>query len=565
MKITRGKLKSLIRKNISESRYYGMSLNTVLSFLESFSDNTWIFFDTETTGFDSHNRQLTEIAGVACDPKNWESDPQILGTFNEKIKLDDDTISRIESENRPEEIEARGPNTKSVQDILSMTAYGEKNRSYLDEQEALTGFLQFIDSFPSPVLVAQNASFDMKFVSVRSGGRLKKYPVIDTMKIMQLFLIPLLTTLKKDHSDTEAAEFLQKLKRGRYYSSSMGVVSSAYGISIDNWHSAIADVEMLMEMLRHVVGTLRDNSDIDISAEHEKTALYNMKRSKRKKVKKSSSKISESGLKSIIRKSLMREENLFSTARDYMFGDEDTGNTADTGGLFNVDERGCPIVNSWAEVFPSLVLSNIISQNDSILVLDGMNQKLKLLSSGRVVKDLTCSTSANGFGNVDGSGETSTGLMRVRGKVGQGQPRYMVFKGLVPTGNILGPNEGSKAWVLTRAITLTGLQQDNRNISSRAIYIHGTNRERVLGIPASGGCIRLSNDDILWLFDNLSVGTYLYVLGNPISTTPEFPCDSEDIYENKEKNKSKLLEIDEIDSSRFVYGEPEDIEPDPTA
>ena len=45
---------------------------------------------------------------------------------------------------------------------------------------------------------------------------------------------------------------LEKLKRGRYYSSSLGVVSGAYGISIDNWHSALADVEMMMKMF-HVM------------------------------------------------------------------------------------------------------------------------------------------------------------------------------------------------------------------------------------------------------------------------------------------------------------------------
>tara|TARA_E500000331_G_scaffold218012_1_gene208989 strand:- start:1264 stop:2937 length:1674 start_codon:yes stop_codon:yes gene_type:complete len=557
VKITRSQLKSLIRKNISESRYYGMSLNTVLSFLESFSDNTWIFFDTETTGFDSHSRQLTEIAGVACNPNNWESDPQILGTFNEKIKLDDDTLSRIENENRPEEVEARAPNAKSVQDILSMTAYGEKNRNYLDEQEALTGFLQFIDSFPSPVLVAQNASFDMKFVSVRSGGRLKRYPVIDTMKIMQLFLIPLLTTLKKEHGDTEAAEFLQKLKRGRYYSSSMGVVSSAYGISIDNWHSAIADVEMLMEMLRHVVGTLRENSDIDISAEHERTASYHMKRSKRKKVKESSTLISKKSLTEMIRSSLIREGDF----SDWFTGGESSNRL----GSMNLDSEGCPIVNDWRDVYPALVTTDIISQGDTILVLDGSNQTLRLLTGGNLVKSFVCSTAARGFGNESGSEETSTGLMTVRGKVGAGQPKYMVFKGLAPTGHILGPNEGEKAWVLTRALTLTGLQRDNRNVSARAIYIHGTNRERVLGVPASGGCIRLSNNDILWAFDNISIGTPLYILGSPATTTPRFPCAESDIYENEERDKDSLLEIDELEVQDVVYGEPKDIEPDPTA
>jgi lipoprotein-anchoring transpeptidase ErfK/SrfK len=34
----------------------------------------------------------------------------------------------------------------------------------------------------------------------------------------------------------------------------------------------------------------------------------------------------------------------------------------------------------------------------------------------------------------------------------------------------------------------------------RYIYIHGTNQEQRLGRPASHGCIRLGNDDMLALF-----------------------------------------------------------------
>jgi len=567
MKITKSDLIKNIRKEIlSESRYYGMTLENVLSFLESFSDNTWIFFDTETIGFDPNERQLTEIAAVAANPNNWESDPQILGSFNEKIKLDDETISRIESENQPEEIESRSPNTKTVQDLLSMTSYGERGREYLEEQDALTKFLQFIDSFPSPVLVAQNASFDMKFISVRSGGRLKRYPVVDTMRIMQLFLIPLLMTLKKSHNDSEAAAFLEKLKRGRYYSSSLGVVSGAYGISIDNWHSALADVEMMMKMFHHVVVTLRDNSDIDIRREHERTASYQMRRSKRKKVRESSTIISEKPLKEMIRKSLIKESGLLGDISNWFTSPGDSGaDSSSSLGSMDLDDNGCPIVYDWRDVYPALVTTDIISRGDTILVLDGSNQSLKLLTAGNLAKDFVCSTAANGFGNQSGSGETSTGLMRVRGKVGQGQPKYMVFKGLSPTGHILGPNEGKKAWVLTRALTLTGLQRDNRNVSSRAIYIHGTNRESVLGVPASGGCIRVSNDDILWAFDNISIGTPLYILGSPKRTTPRFPCAQSDIYESEDKDVDKLLEIDEIETVDLVYGEPTDIEPDPTA
>ena len=282
MKITHRQLRQIIREElIHESRYFGMSVDQLLSYLEGFGDNTWIFFDTETTGLTPHGRQLTEIAAVAVSANNWsDREAEPLGTFNEKIKLTDDTLEQMEDEAR----NPPGGRKKSIADLLQMTSYEESGRTYLEEQEAITRFLKFVESFPAPVLVAQNAAFDMEFVSVRSGGRMKtSYPVIDTMRVMQLFLIPLLRTLRgPPHNDAEAADLLSRLKKGRRYSTSMGVVSPAYGISIEGWHRALDDVKMMMKMFRHVVETLRSGIDVDISAEHGREAAYQRRRKKRR-------------------------------------------------------------------------------------------------------------------------------------------------------------------------------------------------------------------------------------------------------------------------------------------
>jgi len=266
MKITRLQLSRLIKEEIiKESRYFGMSVEDVLKFFDTFSDNIWIFFDTETMGFKPHEQQLTEIGAVAVNPKGWAGEAEVLGTFNEKIKLNPDTIDRLQKDKAltPEERAARGRNLTGPE-ILAMTRYGESGGTYKDEQEVLDGFLSFVSSYPNPVLVAQNASFDMEFISVRSGGKLGRYPVIDTMRIMQLFLIPALRSLRDDDGDEEARELLTKIKRRGRYSASMGVVSGAYGISIDEWHNALADVKMLMALFQHVVDSLRKGQGADI-------------------------------------------------------------------------------------------------------------------------------------------------------------------------------------------------------------------------------------------------------------------------------------------------------------
>jgi hypothetical protein len=42
-------------------------------------------------------------------------------------------------------------------------------------------------------------------------------------------------------------------------------------------------------------------------------------------------------------------------------------------------------------------------------------------------------------------------------------------------------------------------------------YFHGTNNESSIGSAASAGCIRLRRADILWMYDNVPVGTQVYI------------------------------------------------------
>jgi hypothetical protein len=63
----------------------------------------------------------------------------------------------------------------------------------------------------------------------------------------------------------------------------MGVVSKAYGINIDDWHNALADVKMMMEMYRSVVETIERGMGVDINKEHGKAVALQKKRRKRKR------------------------------------------------------------------------------------------------------------------------------------------------------------------------------------------------------------------------------------------------------------------------------------------
>ncbi|MBC1189099.1 MULTISPECIES: L,D-transpeptidase [Kluyvera] len=55
----------------------------------------------------------------------------------------------------------------------------------------------------------------------------------------------------------------------------------------------------------------------------------------------------------------------------------------------------------------------------------------------------------------------------------------------------------------------------------RLYAIHGTNANFGIGLRVSQGCIRLRNDDIKYLFDNVPVGTRVQIIDQPVKYTVE--------------------------------------------
>lgn len=135
------------------------------------------------------------------------------------------------------------------------------------------------------------------------------------------------------------------------------------------------------------------------------------------------------------------------------------------------------------------------------------DQKLTVIRDGKKVKDYDISTSKFGIGATNGSHCTPTGVHAVSKKIGDGQPKGMVFKGCRPTGEVVGVDAPGRDPIVTRIIQLAGLENFNRNSYSRRIYIHGTPEERNIGRPSSYGCIRMRSADVVDLYPLVSRGT----------------------------------------------------------
>ena len=150
------------------------------------------------------------------------------------------------------------------------------------------------------------------------------------------------------------------------------------------------------------------------------------------------------------------------------------------------------------------------------------DQRLELLEGGVVVASYPVSTARNGPGEQRDSGCTPRGWHRVRIKIGAGLPLNTVFVGRRPTGEIYGSELAAgypeRDWILTRILWLTGLEAGfnrggDRDTLRRYIYIHGCPDEAPMSVPLSHGCIRLRNQDLLELFDQVEAGDRVFIAG----------------------------------------------------
>ncbi len=157
------------------------------------------------------------------------------------------------------------------------------------------------------------------------------------------------------------------------------------------------------------------------------------------------------------------------------------------------------------------------------------DQKLRVLNDGGMIREFTISTAAKGVGFMEGSNRTPTGHFRIAEKIGEGAEPGTIFVARIPVGVWYadGPVLDDDL-ILTRILRIEGLDPENANTFDRFIYLHGTNREDLLGQPASHGCIRMANQDIIELFGIVEPGTPLEI--DP-PTRPRgklffFDCDS---------------------------------------
>ena len=160
------------------------------------------------------------------------------------------------------------------------------------------------------------------------------------------------------------------------------------------------------------------------------------------------------------------------------------------------------------------------AQTTPFIKVSVANQMLYLIENEQILHQYPVSTSVYGIGSEAGSNKTPLGKHKILNKIGDGAPLGAIFKSRINTGRVAAlytdNTDLEEDDVTTRILRLTGLEPGKNqgpgvDSFARYIYIHGTPEEGLIGRPASHGCIRMKNTDVIELFDLVREGTLVMI------------------------------------------------------
>ena len=239
-----------------EHKFWGKTIPEFLSWLDSKSNKFFIILDCETTGLpsDPYETQLTQISCLIVKYNSKLNTFEEVDFYDKKIKLTPKTLELLED-----------PKTR-INKVLSFNHYDQVGIDYHHEDETLKDVFEFISKYNNPILVIQNASFDMRYLNTRNPIVKFNNEVLDTKQVIQLFYLPLLQKLAETQS--WASDLIQKIgtseRDNGLISSSMGKIGPALGLNMSGYHDALTDCRITVDMFQKLIEFLKKYQDTDI-------------------------------------------------------------------------------------------------------------------------------------------------------------------------------------------------------------------------------------------------------------------------------------------------------------
>ena len=239
---------------LNEHKFWGKSISEFLSWLDSKSGKYFTILDCETTGLpsDPYEIQLTQVACIIAKYDYVSNNFKEIDSFEKKIKLNQRTIELL-----------KDPKTR-IDKVLVFNHYDHSSEH--EESSVLSEFFEFIKQYDKPILVIQNAEFDMRYLNTRNPIVKFDNEVLDTKQILQFFYLPCLQKLAE--TDEKYKDMINKIgtsdRDNGLISSSMSKIGPALGINMNGYHDALIDCRLTTEMLQKMIEFLKEHEDVDI-------------------------------------------------------------------------------------------------------------------------------------------------------------------------------------------------------------------------------------------------------------------------------------------------------------
>lgn len=191
-----------------------------------------------------------------------------------------------------------------------------------------------------------------------------------------------------------------------------------------------------------------------------------------------------------------------------------------------IAESSLILENSQAKAYIQRLKKDFGYQSsERLLMISIAKQEMYLVQHDSICKTYRISSATEGVGSEAGSGKTPAGLHQITEKFGQDAASGAIFKARQNTGKVADivkePIDVPEDLVTSRILWLSGLEpgiNKGGNVDShqRYIYIHGTSEEGLIGQPASHGCIRMYNADVIELFELVETGCFVVIVDDTV-------------------------------------------------
>jgi len=174
-------------------------------------------------------------------------------------------------------------------------------------------------------------------------------------------------------------------------------------------------------------------------------------------------------------------------------------------------------------IFALVLMSEFTNANSNSryqIIIDISEQRLYLFEKEVLKQSFPVSTSSFGEGSKENSFKTPLGLHQIKSKIGTNVPINTIFISRENTNKkakiINKKIDSADDFVTSRILWLDGLEIGKNKGSGvdsydRYIYIHGTHEEGLIGQKASHGCIRMFNQDVIYLYEKVKEGTKVFI------------------------------------------------------